>query len=194
MDGYEEKRVPETPYIYDCQQNSPVNPQWTTTTPYVFWTHIFCGQITTTNNEAQGFHSKTATTNWEQCVKAPSCIQQTNGNEFCEAGTVQILNINTGNWIPKQKTTTLFNSAMSQTALVNHLQDIYNACRPTAGSSNFCAVGCNYRGNSIQFDIYFALAVGGYYNGGIISAYPVWDPDNSCSTVGFKCMNQCNNL
>ena len=171
------------PESYLCTENSPINPQWTSTNPSVFWTHIFCGEISTNDGSAHGFHSETPTSNYQTCVEADDCTYNNAGNGYCGSGQVKIFDENDQDFIPKTDISTLFNINRDVNTMINTLVDIYYYCSPPSSYSTLCARGCNYLGNTVQFDILMVLS-----EEGIKTAYPV---DAGTCTSGYICYNQC---
>lgn len=139
--------------------------------------HIFCGQIST-SGAAQGLHSQTAGSNYPICATADQCTYYTDGNGYCKVVSVRN---NGGVFVSKQGGSSMFSKSMTTTSLTTNLQTIANRCRKT---SNFCATGCNYSGNSNTFNIFFKID----NYGNIVSAYP----QSSCTTN--VCANQCKDL
>ena len=71
------------------------------------------------------------------------------------------------------------------TTIINIIVQLYNACKPPAGTKTLCIKGCNYYGNPNKFDI--AMSMDNY--GNVISAYP----RRSCTSTP-QCSGKCSNL
>lgn len=168
-----------------CNANSPNNPQWTTTTPKIFWTHLFCGQITSGKGgkpkKACGFHSKAPDSDWSICVTATGCTYRSDLNGECS-------NVAISKQI-KSGGSSVFPDNFAATDLVNTLVKLATACPPPNkdGSGASCFKDCNYKGTKSPFDLVMIRVSGG----GVLTAYPT----ASCgSKYTHKCEKLCTDL
>ena len=138
------------PNTFQCNKWSPVTPaQWSTGSPSVALTHIFCGQIND-NGEAEGFHSRPNNKN-PTCAKAIGLYKEKNGLHCYEQEAVyDAKNIK---WVNRpNREYCYFPSGWSIAQTVTNIQRIVNHCKNHITNNRIC--GQNYMGQNFDVIVY----------------------------------------
>lgn len=151
---------------------------WSTGTPTVALTHIFCGQIQ--GNDAEGFHSRPNNKN-PRSARAENLIFETNALRCY--GKEQVYDAKYSRWIDRPVPSTgyfcFFPEAWSIADTVANIQSIYNHCIAHIDNGHIC--GRNY--NNQGFDvIVFLRAVDAGHE--VVSSFATPSQDVYC---GVNC-------
>lgn len=144
--------------MFVCSKWSPLETAvWSTGTPPVALTHIFCGQIKDNGKTAEGFHSRpnnkdptsAKATNYQSIINGLRCYRD-------EA----VFDAKNVNWVPRtppsSKHFCFFPEAWSITVTVQNIQRIYKYCIRAISNNQIC--GRNYMGQG--FDVIVFLQSG----------------------------------
>ena len=170
---------------FQCNITSPVvQGEWSTTSPSLALTHIFCGQISS-KGKAEGFHSRPGGVD-PPCAKAvgyPISFGSIDG--FKET---QVYNANSSQWISRYPTSTkyfyFFPTEWDVDETINVLVGVYNKCRNKFPSSAAEICMKSYQPSSGKaFDIFLFLGKDRSGKEGVVSAFPAPLTDTTCGNT-----------
>eukprot|EP00731_Ephydatia_muelleri_P006373 Em0003g621a len=123
------------PNTFICTDRSPIeDPRFSSSTPHIPLTHIFCGEIN--KEKAQGYHALSIPNGQTEGVPPPSArndkdlIDNDHNVQCCYDCKTSVLNANTKKWVSKdaapRSSICYFPNTWTKAATVSYLQGMYN--------------------------------------------------------------------